>query len=139
ASLLRIPILTFIVVAVPGEPAEKAGDTLLRCFTQCPGKCIVFYTSSQISLLKSIERMAGIEFLRIGTPQTSEIVKAAAVKSSSLLRQVHPAMLRYFEVIAQSLIDEAYNGDAVKALSGMRIFQLETYFVQLRWPIYQDT
>lgn len=52
--------------------------------------CILFYSKREAGLLKMIERTARITFERIGTPQTDDLIGAAAKSAKQMLEEVNP-------------------------------------------------
>ena len=54
------------------------------------GVCILFYSKREAGLLKMIERTARITFERIGTPQTDDLIGAAAKSAKQMLEEVNP-------------------------------------------------
>lgn len=57
------------------------------------GVCILFYSKREAGLLKMIERTARIVFERIGTPQTDDLIAAAATSAKAMLEEVGVAFI----------------------------------------------
>jgi superfamily II DNA/RNA helicase len=112
---LDIPEVDLVVQT---EPPEKAEDYVHRAGrTGRAGKrgvCVVFYKPTQEWALRNIETRTGMRFRRIGAPQSADIVRASARDARRTLERVSPAVLPYFEDVAQELIDER---GAVQALA----------------------
>ncbi|XP_028405033.1 nucleolar RNA helicase 2-like [Dendronephthya gigantea] len=79
------------------------------------GVCIIFYKYNQESLLKMVERKAGIRFKRIGAPQPEDIIKSSADDAKRFLEQVPADALTYFREAAEALIEDRGAVDAVAA------------------------
>jgi len=124
---LDIPEVELVIQCQPPKDAQtyihRAGRTARAGKT---GISIIFYTRTQISLLKQIERVVGVQFQRIGTPQPPALICAATAKITATLSQVSSEIIPYFTNMANQLIEQQYNGDAVRALSAA-LSQLSGY------------
>jgi len=104
-------------LVIQTEPPEKVEDYIHRSGrTGRAGKsgvCILFYKQQQEWALKNIENRSGVRFKRIGAPQPADIMKAAARDARQMLQTVSPSAVPYFREVAQELIDEHGDVDAL--------------------------
>jgi ATP-dependent RNA helicase DDX21 len=79
------------------------------------GVCITFYKQAQDYLVQNISKRAGVDFIKIGAPQPSDIVTSRASQNIEELKLVDPVVLSYFTNAAQELL-AYFDGNAQKAL-----------------------
>jgi hypothetical protein len=73
------------------------------------GTSITFYSKSQGVRLLALERAVGIQFKRIGAPQTEDIVKTEATKAKGLVSQVHKVYSPILIIIMADIIIGLYS------------------------------
>lgn len=85
--------------------------------------CILFYSKREAGLLKMIERTARITFERIGTPQTDDLIGAAAKSAKQMLEEVNPQVREFakFDVCCFVCVSKAPSkGDSPFRSCGQR-------------------
>ena len=113
---LDIPEVDLVIQCQPPKDLEayihRAGRTgrAGRC-----GTSVVFYKPNQESLLKLVERKAGIKFNKIGPPQPADIIAASARDAVQSIRAIPAAVVSQFQSAAESLLDGMEPVDAVAA------------------------
>lgn len=70
------------------------------------GKGIILYTPRSAYDIERIEKHVGIKFKRLGAPQPSDMIRAAAETSRDLLDKVHPSVADHFMDTALKIIEE---------------------------------
>lgn len=70
------------------------------------GVCVMFYKPQQEYMISMVERRAGINFQRIGAPQLSDVIGAAARDACKSLATVSPLVLPHFTKAAEEMIKE---------------------------------
>ncbi len=68
------------------------------------GVCVTFFKPQEEYLVKQISKQTGADLKRIGAPQKSQIVQAAALSAVKSLDQVSPAVIPYFLPIAKNIL-----------------------------------
>ena len=70
------------------------------------GVSVMFYKPQQEYMVPLVERSAGIHFMRIGAPQLSDVIGAAARDASRSLAEVSPSVLPHFTKAAEEMIKD---------------------------------
>lgn len=82
------------------------------------GVCCLLYVDRMVGRLRTIERVAGIKFERVGAPQPHDMYRVAAEKAVEKMLDVstlHPQLLAEFKEMAQQVLQDI--GSDVDALA----------------------
>ena len=79
------------------------------------GTCVVFYKPTQESLLKVVERKAGIQFSRIGPPQPADIIAASARDAAESIQAIPSTVISQFRAAAETLLTNMKPVNAIAA------------------------
>jgi len=115
---IDVPAVDLVVQTRPPQDLEayvhRAGRTGRA---GRPGTSICFYSMSEEYILRLIEHKKGIKMQRVGPPQPSDVVAAAAEDAVRQLDHVHQASVDAFMEKAKELIEE--RGAAVALAASM--------------------